>query len=63
MQDEIRKLRAAPARRESGRGKRFAPELRRLIGVDPVSWTVRRLGSGRRLVFPFVADRGLVLQG
>ena len=28
MEDEIRRLRATLARRESGRGRRFAPELR-----------------------------------
>jgi hypothetical protein len=38
MESEIRKLRAALARRESGRGRRFAPELRRQIS-----------GVGRRL--------------
>jgi hypothetical protein len=31
MDTEIRKLRAALARREGGRGRRFAPELRRQI--------------------------------
>lgn len=38
MESEIRKVRAALARRESGRGRRFAPELRRRIS-----------GAGRRL--------------
>jgi hypothetical protein len=38
MESEIRKVRAALARRESGRGRRFAPELRRQIS-----------GVGRRL--------------
>jgi hypothetical protein len=31
METEIRRLRAALARREGGRGRRFAPELRRQI--------------------------------
>ena len=31
MENEIRKLRAALARREGGRGRRLAPELRRQI--------------------------------
>ena len=31
METEIRKLRATLARREGGRGRRFAPELRRQI--------------------------------
>jgi hypothetical protein len=38
MESEIRKLRAALARRESGRGRRFTPEIRRQIS-----------GVGRRL--------------
>ena len=38
MESDIRKLRAALARRESGRGRRFSPELRRQIS-----------GVGRRL--------------
>ena len=38
MEREIRRLRAALARRESGRGRRFSPELRRQIS-----------GVGRRL--------------
>lgn len=33
MEDEVRKLRATLARRESGRGRRFAPELRRQISA------------------------------
>jgi hypothetical protein len=33
MQTEVRKLRAVLARREGGRGRRFAPELRRQISV------------------------------
>jgi hypothetical protein len=40
MEREIRKLQAALARRESGRGRRFSPELRRQI-----SGVVRRLRS------------------
>ncbi len=50
MESEIRKLRAALARRESGRGRRFAPDLRHQIaGVgrrlrdDGVSWS--RIGA------------------
>jgi hypothetical protein len=38
MEREIRRLRAPLARRESGRGRRFSPELRRQIS-----------GVGRRL--------------
>src|SRR4051812_41761337 len=41
MESDIRKLRAALARRESGRGRRFSPELRRQI-----SGVGRRLRSG-----------------
>jgi hypothetical protein len=55
MESEIRKLRAALARRESGRGRRFAPELRRQIsGVgrrlrdDGTSWS----GIGTALGLP-----------
>ena len=33
METEVRKLRATLARREGGRGKRFAPELRRQISA------------------------------
>jgi hypothetical protein len=33
MENEVRRLRVALARRESGRGRRFAPELRRQITV------------------------------
>jgi len=33
MEMELRKLRSALARRESGRGRRFAPALRRQIGA------------------------------
>ena len=33
MENEVRRLRAGLARRESGRGRRFAPELRRQISV------------------------------
>jgi hypothetical protein len=33
METEIRKLRATLARREGGRGRRFAPELRRQIAA------------------------------
>jgi hypothetical protein len=46
MRDEIQKLRAALARREGGRGKRFSPELRQRIADvarqlrdDGQSWT------------------------
>jgi hypothetical protein len=38
MESDIRRLRAALAHRESGRGRRFSPELRRQIS-----------GVGRRL--------------
>lgn len=43
MENEVRKLRATLARRESGRGRRFAPELRRQI-----SSVARRLHDGGR---------------
>jgi hypothetical protein len=33
METEVRKLRATLARREGGRGRRFAPELRRQISA------------------------------
>ena len=33
METDVRKLRATLARREGGRGKRFAPELRRQIAA------------------------------
>jgi hypothetical protein len=33
METEVRKLRATLARREGGRGRRFAPELRRQIAA------------------------------
>jgi len=33
MENEIRRLRATLARREGGRGRRFAPELRRQIAA------------------------------
>jgi hypothetical protein len=33
MESEVRKLRATLARREGGRGRRFAPELRRQISA------------------------------
>jgi hypothetical protein len=33
MQTDVRKLRATLARREGGRGRRFAPELRRQISA------------------------------
>jgi|SRR6516165_8843976 hypothetical protein len=55
MEDEIRKLRARLARRESGRGRRFAPELRRQISGlarrlrdEGKSW----LGIGREFGLP-----------
>lgn len=62
MESEIRKLRAALARRESGRGRRFVPELRRQIsGVgrrlrdDGVSWS----GIGATLGLPTATVRRL----
>ncbi len=62
MESEIRKLRAALARRESGRGRRFAPELRRQIcGVgrrrrdDGTSWS----GIGTALGLPTATVRRL----
>jgi hypothetical protein len=52
MVNEIGRLRAALARRESGRGRRFSPELRRQISVtgrrlrdEGRSWT----GIGREI--------------
>ena len=52
MENEIQKLRATLARRESGRGRRFSPELRRQIAVtgrrlrdEGKSWT----GVGREI--------------
>ena len=33
MEDEVRRLRVALVRRESGRGRRFAPEVRRQISA------------------------------
>jgi hypothetical protein len=55
MESEIRKLRAALGRRESGRGRRFAPALRRQIsGVgrqlrsEGASWS----GIGAALGLP-----------
>jgi hypothetical protein len=55
MEREIRNLRAALARRERGRGRRFAPELRRQISdvgrrlrEDGASWS----GIGTTLGLP-----------
>ena len=62
MESEIRKLRASLARRESGRGRRFAPELRRQIsGVgrrlrnEGASWS----GIGAALALPAETVRRL----
>jgi hypothetical protein len=62
MESEIRKLRGALARRESGRGRRFAPEIRRQIsGVgkrlrdDGTSWS----GIGAMLGLPTATVRRL----
>jgi hypothetical protein len=62
MESEIRKLRAALARREGGRGRRFAPEIRRQIsGVgrrlrdEGASWS----GIGAALGLPTATVRGL----
>jgi hypothetical protein len=46
MDSEIRKLRAALARRESGRGRRFSPRLRRQI--SGVGERLRRAGKSWR---------------
>jgi hypothetical protein len=55
MENEVRKLRATLARREGGRGRRFAPRLRRQISVvgrrlrdEGKSW----LGIGREIGLP-----------
>jgi hypothetical protein len=55
MQTEVRKLRATLARREGGRGRRFAPELRRQISAvghrlreEGESW----FGIGREIGLP-----------
>jgi|SRR5665213_2834302 len=62
MEDEIRRLRAALARRESGRGRRFAPELRYQISVvgrrlrdESKSW----FGIGREIGLPAETVRRL----
>jgi hypothetical protein len=62
MEREIRKLRAALARRESGRGRRFSPELRRQItGIarrlrsEGMSWN----GIGAALGLPMATVRRL----
>jgi hypothetical protein len=62
MEREIRKLHAALARRESGRGRRFAPELRRQIsGIvgrlrsEGASWS----GIGAELGLPTATVRRL----
>jgi len=48
MESEIRRLRAALARRESGRGGRFAPELRRRISGAGSSADAITLGPSLR---------------
>ncbi len=65
MENEIRKLRATLARREGGRGRRFAPELRRQISVvgrrlrdEGKSW----LGIGREIGLPAETVRRLCEQ-
>jgi hypothetical protein len=62
MEREVRKLRAALAGRESGRGRRFSPELRRQIsGVgrrlrsEGASWS----GIGAALGLPTATVRRL----
>jgi hypothetical protein len=62
MQNEVRRLRATLARRESGRGRRFAPELRRQISGlarrlrdEGKSW----LGIGRDFGLPAATVRRL----
>jgi hypothetical protein len=62
MDSEIRKLRAALARRESGRGRRFSPELRRRISdvgrrrrSEGASWA----GIGVELGLPTATVRRL----
>ena len=62
MENEIRKLRTVLARRESGRGRRFAPEIRRQIsGVsrqlrsEGASWS----GIGAALGLPTATVRRL----
>lgn len=54
METEMRKLRATLARREGGRGRRFAPELRRQITV-----VGRRLRAEGRSWFKIGRDVGL----
>ena len=62
MEREIRKLRAALARRESGRGRRFSQELRRQISAvgrrlrsEGMSWN----GIGATLELPMATVRRL----
>ena len=54
METEIRKLRAALARRKGGRGRRFAPELRRQITA-----VGRGLRAGGRSWFKVGRELGL----
>jgi hypothetical protein len=65
MEKEVRKLRAKLAQRESGRGRRFAPELRRRISEvgrglrdEGKSWS----GIGRELGLPAETMRRLCEQ-
>jgi hypothetical protein len=62
MQTEVQKLRATLARREGGRGRRFAPELRRQISAvgrrlrdEGQSW----LRIGREIGLPMETVRRL----
>jgi hypothetical protein len=65
MANEVRKLRSTLARREGGRGRRFAPELRRQISEvgrrlrdQGKSW----LGIGREIGLPGETVRRLCEQ-
>jgi hypothetical protein len=66
MEKEVRKLRARLAQRESGRGRRFSPELRsqicavgRRLREGGTSW----LGIGRELGLPAATVRRLCERG
>ena len=65
MEDDVRKLRATLARREGGRGRRFAPALRRLISVVGRRLRVVGkcwLGIGREIGLPAETVRRLCEQ-